>query len=164
MGIDFFASLARQYCHQYRKTIYGAVSVLLCLIFFYQAIYYIPIYRPEWKNHSPQNHEFKVLATMIPKDALVVSNVGVHLAWYLERPCIDLPNTLADLQKIITLYPVQFIYLATWPQGELYNRSYWAGYTEKSLWGNKLAKDIPIIERYDFRDSILFELKVPRSK
>ena len=98
----------------------------------------------------------KILEEMIPPNTLVVSNVGVHLAWYIQRPCIDLPNTMEDLKKILNRYSVRFVYIVDWPQGELYSRPYWDNYVKAPFWKKEFSKEISAVSQYQFRDSTLW--------
>ncbi len=157
MGIEYFFSFVERNLNKFRGFIYCTGAFLLLSWFLYLSLYGLKsVYRSEWVSESPKHLEWKILEEVIPPNSLVVSNVGVHLAWYLQRPCIDLPNTMEDLRRILSRYPVRFIYIANWPQGEFYNRPYWNDYVKTPSWKKEFSKEISAISEYPFRDSILW--------
>jgi len=110
----------------------------------------------KWTAQSPLDVEFPALDAKVPHNAWIVSNVGVHIGWYLDRPAIDLPNTLDDLLLLLRRYPVGAVYITNWPQGELYHRSFWTDYVSKPGWEARFAKATGFGTVIHLRDSVLF--------
>ncbi len=157
VGIEYFFIFVEKNVSKFRSVIYCIVALLLLSWFLYQSIFSLKsIYRSEWAFESPKHLEWKILEEKIPPNSLVVSNVGVHLAWYLQRPCIDLPNTMEDLKKILNRYSVGFVYIADFPGGDLPTRPYWHNYVRTPLGRKELAKEISAVSQYQFRDSTLW--------
>ena len=157
MGIEYFFGFVEKNLPKFRRVIYCIAALLLLSWFLYQSIYSLKSpYRNDWASQSPKQMEWKILEEMIPPNSLVVSNVGVHLAWYIQRPCIDLPNTMEDLKKILNRYSVRFVYIVDWPQGELYSRPYWDNYVKAPFWKKEFSKEISAVSQYQFRDSTLW--------
>ena len=157
VGIEYFFVFVQKNMPKVRSVIYCTGAFLLLSWFLYQSLGGLKsVYRSEWASESPKHLEWTILEEMIPPNSLVVSNVGVHLAWYIQRPCIDLPNTMEDLKKILNRYSVRFVYIADFRGGELVTRPYWHNYV-RTPWGRKeFSKEISAISEYQFRDSTLW--------
>jgi len=157
LGIEYFFVFVGKNLPKFRRVIYCIAALLLLSWFLYQSLYaFKSIYRSEWASESPKHLEWRILEKMVPPNSLVVSNVGVHLAWYIQRPCIDLPNTMEDLKKILHRYSVRFIYIADFPKGEFDSRPYWHNYVRTPSGKKEFSKQISAISQYQFRDSMLW--------
>ncbi len=118
----------------------------------------IPGLMPGWSQAPPQKVEFRQLAQLVPADGLIVSNVGVHAAWYSRRAAIDLPNSFRELQAIIARHPVKAVFIVNWPQGELYNRAEWRDLTAQPEWEKDLAKRLGARSYEVVRGGVIFLL------
>jgi hypothetical protein len=157
VGIEYFLVFVKKNLPKFRGVIYFIAALFMLSWFLYQSMYSLKsIYRGEWASESPKTLEWKILKDLIPPNSLVVSNVGVHLAWYIQRPCIDLPNTMEDLKKILNRYSVEYVYIADFPQGELNTRPYWHNYVRTLSGKEKFSKEISAVSEYQFRDSTLW--------
>jgi hypothetical protein len=105
---------------------------------------------------SPRAIEFPAIDAKVPPKAWIVSNVGVHIGWYLDRPAIDLPNTFDELLLLLRSYPVGAVYIAGWPQGELATRPFWADYVSKPGWEARFANATGFGTVIHLRDTVLF--------
>jgi hypothetical protein len=105
----------------------GAVTILGALLFFdvvsesYDwAIYFRARSRGDVSGTHRALHRvsgkldqnLEALQTLLPVEALVISDKGHQLAWYAERTSISLPHTYSDLLRIVEREPVEYVYLA----------------------------------------------------
>ncbi len=135
-------------------------SVFFIAWLYGQSVYFVPpVTVRTGSDGQPLQNVIVKLDKLIPKRALMISNVGVHLAWYLDRPCIDLPNTLDDLKRIVDKYHVRYVFIALWPQGEMYNRPRWQELLRGGRWVDRLSSVLPLERVVRFRDSALFILE-----
>ena len=96
IGINYFVELIDLSFPKFQKYIFVVAILFLasCTLFdylFHSAYFFRKYPKTHWQE----------LEEMIPENVLTVSNVGVHLTWYCRRPCIDLPNDIEDLKKIM---------------------------------------------------------------
>jgi 4-amino-4-deoxy-L-arabinose transferase-like glycosyltransferase len=157
MGVDFFFASTASLALRWRQVVRLGFA-LLFLGWTANTIVSINglAYVKEWAEQTPRDVEFPVLDAKVPRDAWIVSNVGVHLGWYLNHPAIDLPNTPDDLMFLLRHYPVKAIYIAGWPQGETKNRPYWAWYVSQPEWDSRFAKATGFGTVIHIRNSVLF--------
>ncbi len=157
IGVDFFLALTARFALHWRRVVRLGFAAL-----FLGGTVYASVKADgsgslkKWAEQTPRVVEFPALDARVPRDAWIVSNVGVHLGWYLDRPAIDLPNTFNDLLLLLRHYPVGAVYITGWPQGELYNRPFWAQYVSQPGWEAEFAKATGFGTIIHIRDSVLF--------
>jgi 4-amino-4-deoxy-L-arabinose transferase-like glycosyltransferase len=111
-----------------------------------------------WDEHPPRREVFPEIMRRVPEDAIVISNIGVHLGWYANRTAIDLPNTLEDTIQLARDYRVRHLVIATWVQGEIYNRPFWGRLLSSGSWEAELGRQIRIKDSWRFPGGVLLEL------
>lgn len=114
---------------------------------------------PAWTVAPPPLVEFRQIAEAVPSGGLVISNVAVHVAWYSNRPAVDLPNSVEQLQSMLAKHPAKAVFIVNWPQGELYNRAQWQALVATPNWEKSLAEKLGAKEYTVARGGVLFLLK-----
>ena len=140
---------------------YGApaIVVLMSLHLFMQIHFRLePTNVGAWTQQPPQELEWKQIARIVPPEALTVSNVGVHMAWYTGRSAIDLPNTVEQLEALMRNHRIGFLFIANWPNGELTNRPAWLQLMRDPGWQNRLARRLSAARIVEMRNAYLFVL------
>lgn len=140
-----------------RRLVLGVSLVIGLLWFVGQMRYSVqPGIVPQWGNAPPTRLELPRLAQSLPEDALVITNVAVHVSWYCRRACVDLPNTVEEVETLLERHKVAALYVASWPQGELYNRPQWAALVGQPNWTEDLRQRLGAKRVDVLRDSVVF--------
>jgi hypothetical protein len=164
IGVNFFLTATEHLAPRWRRVArVGFASLFLGGTVYSSVLVNNSAFIKEWAAQTPRDVEFPVLDARVPHGAWIMSNVGVHLGWYLDRPAIDLPNTFDDLLLLLRRYPIGAVYITDWPQGELYNRSFWAQYVSQPGWEAEFSKATGFGTVIHLRDSVLFLPGMPPS-